>query len=138
MTYLDIVTSQLRIDEGTRSKPYKDQCGNLTIGVGRNLTANGLSEDEIEYLLKNDVGHAAVEAATLFEFTDEISDDRKAVLVNMMFNMGEATLSTFHGLIAAVAARDWNAAADHMIASKWASQVGPRAQRLADKMRGTT
>ena len=135
MSYLDIVTAQLRIDEGTRVKPYKDQFGNITIGVGRNLTAVGLSDDEIEVLLSNDVNHAAVAAATVFPSFPALSDQRKAVLVNMAFNIGQQGLSEFTQFIALVEAQDWNGAADDMIRTRWATEVGPRATRLAQHMR---
>ena len=135
MSYLDIVIAQLRIDEGTRVKPYKDQFGNITIGVGRNLTAVGLSDDEIEVLLANDVNHAAVAAATVFPSFPALSDQRKAVLVNMAFNIGQQGLSEFTQFIALVEAQDWNGAADDMIRTRWATEVGPRATRLAQHMR---
>ena len=41
--------------EGRRSHIYTDTVGKLTIGVGRNLTDRGLSDDEIDYLLANDI-----------------------------------------------------------------------------------
>jgi lysozyme len=46
---------QLRRDEGCVLKPYRDQVGKLTIGVGRNLDDVGISSDEAEYLLANDI-----------------------------------------------------------------------------------
>ena len=135
MSYLDIVTEQLKIDEGVRLMPYKDSVGKLTIGVGRNLTDDGISEDEMELLLKNDVNHAGVTAAFLFNFTDEISDARKAALCNLAFNLGEKTLSTFKTFIDFVLARNWPAAADDLIQTRYATEVGPRAQRICNTLR---
>ena len=37
----------LILHEGVRRKPYLDTVGELTIGVGRNLDAMGLEENEI-------------------------------------------------------------------------------------------
>lgn len=135
MSYLDIATAQLKIDEGVRLMPYKDQFGNLTIGCGRNLTADGISESEMEMMLASDVNHAAVAAATLFNFDATISDERKAALVNLSFNLGEEKLSKFTQFVGFVNARDWNGAADDLIQTKYATEVGPRAQRICDKLR---
>ena len=135
MSYLDIATAQLKIDEGVRLMPYKDQFGNLTIGCGRNLTADGISESEMEMMLASDVNHAAVAAATLFNFDATISDERKAALVNLSFNLGEEELSKFTQFVGFVNARDWNGAADDLIQTKYATEVGPRAQRICDKLR---
>lgn len=42
--------------EGMRLKPYEDVLTeDITIGVGRNLDSIGLSEDEVLYLLDNDI-----------------------------------------------------------------------------------
>jgi lysozyme len=41
--------------EGNRKFPYECTAGKLTIGVGRNLDDMGLTEDEVLYLLDNDI-----------------------------------------------------------------------------------
>ncbi len=135
MSYLDIATAQLRIDEGVRLKPYKDSVGKTTIGCGRNLTDDGISEAEMETMLANDVNHAAIVAASTFNFDDTISDERKAALVNLAFNLGEEKLATFTTFIGLVLARDWPGAADDLIQTRYATEVGPRAQRICDKLR---
>lgn len=43
-------------DEGTRASPYLDTAGAVTIGVGRNLTGNGISTSEL-YGIIPDVNH---------------------------------------------------------------------------------
>ena len=134
MTYLEICQQQLPIDEGKRSLPYKDTVGILTIGVGRNLE-KGLSDDEIALLLKNDIAEADKAARAVFPAFDSLSEPRKAVLVNMAFNLGQARLAGFRNTLAAIAAGNYDKAADGMLASKWAVQVGQRAQRLAKVMR---
>jgi len=134
MTYRAICEAQLPIDEGSRAHVYRDSLGIETIGIGRNLQ-NGLSDDEILYLFKNDLDKAEKGARAICPSFDTLSDARKAVLINMCFNMGQARVAGFIGMFGAIAAKDWNAAAQHMLASKWAVQVGARAQRLAKAMR---
>ena len=53
----------------------------------------------------------------------------------MMFNMGYPRLSKFKGMKRGVDARDWNAAADEMVDSRWYDQVTNRAERLVERMR---
>jgi lysozyme len=134
MSYRDIVRAQLRIDEGVRSKPYRDTVGKLTIGVGRNLDDVGLRPDEIDYLLKNDIAESVAAARALFQSFNRLSGSRKAVLVNMAFNLGQTKLAQFKRLRAAVAAKDFQKAAAEMLQSAWAKQVGARADRLAKLM----
>jgi lysozyme len=135
MSYIDILRPQLVIDEGRRSKIYIDTRGKWSVGIGRNLTDKGLSTAEIDFLFGNDVAEAEREARAVFITFDQLSDARKAVVVNMAFNMGQKTLEQFHGTIAAVNGGDFEEAARDMLASRWATEVGARAVRLADAMR---
>jgi lysozyme len=105
-----------------------------TIGVGRNLVSVGLSDDEIEILFANDLQTAHRAAARVCKPFPFISDERQEVLVNMAFNLGEASLSAFKNMLDAIAKADWQRAAAEMRNSKWARQVGSRAERLAKQM----
>lgn len=134
MTYRDIVRVQLKVDEGVRVKPYRDTVGKLTIGVGRNLDDVGVSAKELEFLLDNDIDAAERTARVLFTAFDDLSDARKAVLVNMAFNLGQARLSGFSKFRAAVERKDFDTASREMLNSGWATQVGSRATRLAAQM----
>lgn len=130
----DICRKQLRIDEDVRTKIYLDSLGIPTIGVGRNLRDKGLSAEEIAYLLDNDITDAEQDARALFPTFDKLSEVRKAVLVNMCFNLGRDRAAQFKKLRKAVLDEDWAQAAVEMLNSKWASQVGHRADRLAKQM----
>ncbi len=134
MDYISICEQQLPVDEGVRPMPYHDSLGLLSIGIGRNL-AKGLSQDEIALLFKNDLDAAARDAASLVPSFHILSEVRKAVICNMVFNMGKARVSAFVQMLGAIADEDFNKAADQMLASKWATQVGSRAIRLAKMMR---
>jgi lysozyme len=135
MSYLDIVRAQLKVDENIKSKPYRDTVGKWTIGVGRNLDDVGLRPKEIDLLLENDIEEAESTARTLFPTFDSLSDARKAVLVNMSFNLGLHRLAGFVRFREAVANGQFEAASRHMLDSGWASQVGNRAVRLAKQMK---
>lgn len=135
MTLNDLLVSQLIMQEGFRPHPYKDTVGKLTIGFGRNLDDVGVSKQEALIMLNNDISVAVRETKDLFSGFDELGRVRQAVLVNMCFNIGKSKLVGFKGLRAAVEAKDYERAADEMLDSLWARQVGRRADTLANLMR---
>ena len=69
-----------------------------------------------------------------FDWYKILDANRRSVLIDMAYNMGEDDLLHFHNTLLAVSRKDWQAAHDGMLASKWATQVGVRAQRLANIM----
>lgn len=129
------MADQLMHHEGVRFKPYLDTLGNLTIGVGRNLDDRGLSESEVRHMLSNDIQDSYAECYTAFDAFKGLSTARKMVIVDMHFNMGLPRLRTFERMWLAIHLGDWEAAADEMLDSRWARQVGQRAQTLATMMR---
>lgn len=134
MSYRDQLRPILSRDEGVCTKPYRDTVGKLTVGVGRNLDDVGLSQDEIGLMLENDINRAEASARRLVPSFDMLTDARKCVVVSMAFNMGEAALSGFKNTLASINSGRWAAAAMGMRQSKWACQVGQRAERLAKMM----
>ena len=124
--------------EGKRNKPYTDSVGKLTIGIGRNLDDKGLSDDEIFHLLNNDIADAIEDVRHCFSCYDQISEARKMVLVSMAFNLGRTRLAKFVRFIGAVHLGRWEEAAEEMLDSTWAKQVGDRAVTLATMMRDDT
>lgn len=125
------IVDQLKRDEGMRLKPYTDTVGKVTIGIGRNLTDNGISEYEAELLLQHDITNASQQLRENLPWTDGLDDVRRAVLTNMAFNMGIHSLMGFKNTLALIQAGDYAGAAQAMLNSKWATQVGPRAHRLS-------
>lgn len=132
----DTLAKMLIEHEGFRGKPYKDTVGKTTIGIGRNLEDKPITMDEARFLLKNDMKDAVADAEALFPVFSQIDVGRQAVLCDMAFNLGRNRLSRFFKFIHAVNSGDYNTAADEMLDSLWAKQVGRRAQTLANIMRG--
>jgi lysozyme len=130
---------QLLTDEGLRLKPYTDTVGKNTIGVGRNLDDVGITKLEAMYLLENDISRAIRDLVAALDWFPLLDPVRQCVLVNMAFNLGVGNskrgLLSFQNTLAAIASGDYAAAADGMLRSKWAKQVGHRAERLAKMMR---
>lgn len=125
----------LILSEGRRRYPYEDTVGKTSIGVGRNLDDVGLSDDEIDVLLNNDMQRALADAGTLPYFND-LDEVRQMVICDLVFNMGLARFRD--GFIRANAALldgDYDRAADELVDSKWYRQVGVRGRRNVQMMR---
>jgi len=135
VSFRDILKSQLIVDEGLRLLPYTDTVGKLTVGVGRNLTDRGITREEAMSLLDHDIADAETTARLIFPNFDTLSDNRKAALTNMAFNLGATKLGQFVKMRDAIAKEDFNAASREMLSSSWAVQVGNSAVRLATMMR---
>lgn len=128
------IYEQLRRDEGVRAKMYKDSLGIETIGVGHNLRAKGISQNAIDVILMDDIVDVIIDLFKALPWARRLSNARQGVLINMAFNLGVAGLLTFVNTLKAVEEGRWADAARGMLMSKWATQVGSRATRLARQM----
>ena len=137
---IEALREQLKIDEGVKYEIYKDHLGYPTFGIGHLITEDDpehgepdgteISEDRVNEVFESDVATFVSEAKILFPDLDELPDVAQQVIVNMAFNMGRPRLSKFKNFIAGVNDRDWVRAAEEMMDSRWATQVGDRAIRL--------
>ncbi|HYE19703.1 MAG TPA: glycoside hydrolase family protein [Tepidisphaeraceae bacterium] len=125
---------QLIRDEGCKLRVYKDSRGIETIGVGRNLRDKGISQHEADMLLDADILEYSAAVIANLPWSLRLDEARRAVLVNMAFNLGVRGLLGFRNMLAAVEAGQYDRAADEMMDSQWAGQVGERAARLARQM----
>lgn len=128
------MTRQLRLHEGERLKPYRCTAGKLTIGVGRNLDDRGITAEESAYLLANDIAREERELLKALPWVAQLDEVRQRVLLDMAFNMGLVGLLGFKNTLATIRAGDYAKAAAMMLDSKWATQVGQRAERLSRMM----
>lgn len=126
----------IEFEEGRKKFPYKCSKNKLTIGIGRNIEERGLSDDEIDYIYKNDERIAESEAKTLVDGFEWLADARKIALVSMVFQMGKGRVSRFKKMIAAMNDNNFALAANEMLDSKWARDDTPeRAERASEMMR---
>jgi len=128
---IDELKKQLKRHEGVRLKVYNDSLGIPTIGIGRNLKNNGISIKEAEILLDNDLKQLIPKIELLFPWYMSLSDSRKVVICNMVFNLGIFGFCKFQNMISCIESGDYYGAAREMLSSKWAKQVGDRAKELA-------
>ena len=119
--------------EGLNVFPYQCPTGHMTIGYGHNLE-NGISKEVAEFILRQDLQAAQQAVSRRFEWFKKLDAVRQFVLVDMCFNMGIANLYTFKKFLAALSRSDFHAAANEMLNSRWAGQVGRRARELAEMM----
>ena len=125
---------QLIDHEGLELKPYQCTADKLTIGVGRNIEDRGITEDEARYLLKNDIKIVEDELLEKKPVVAGLDSVRQRVLVDMGFNLGIPTLLKFQNMWAAIEEEDFETAAEEAMDSRWAKQVGRRAERLCQAM----
>lgn len=135
MSVLEKCKERLRKEEGLRLKPYRCSAGKLTIGYGRNIEDNGISIGEAEYLLENDVKSVIQQLNVKIPWINTLTENRQVVLVDMAFNLGIGGLLLFKNTLAMIQRGDYEAAAKAMLQSKWATQVGNRAEALSELMR---
>jgi len=122
---------QLVLHEGVRHKVYTCPAGKLTIGVGRNIEDLGLSDDEIYYLLKNDIRRCDEELTNAFRFYKDLDPVRKDAMINMAFNIGISRLRGFKMALKLMETKEYSEASMEFLDSLWASQVGQRALDIA-------
>lgn len=147
--------AQLIHHEGERLQHYRDSVGKVTIGVGRNLTdvgirphevqslgltnetaiAKGINRNQSRQMLMSDIGHVLSQLDAALNWWRGLDPVRQRVLIDMGFNMGITTLKGFKTTLKLIKQGKWQEAADAMLRSKWAKQVGQRAIRLAQMMR---
>jgi len=130
----DALRRQLIAHEGFERRPYRDTVGKLTIGVGRNLDDVGLSDSEVRLLLDNDILYRVTILTRVFPWFKAQDGIRQRVLIDLSF-MGLAKLLTFTRMLDAWALGDYDTAADELLDSRYARQVGSRAVTLAAMLR---
>ena len=99
-----------------------------------NVTKLALSDDEIDYLLQNDIKRCKQELIALSWFVD-LDEVRQDAIVNLCFNLGLTRLMGFKLAMAAMAEGNYEKAAYEFYDSRWAKQVGSRADDVCHMIR---
>jgi len=142
--------------EGMVLNVYKDTLGIDTIGIGRNLKDRGISKEELAYLdipnidavyqhgiteadarflAMNDIKIVEDELCGVHTCVEELDGVRQLILMDMAFNMGVPRLCKFKKMWNAIHEGNFEAASYEMLDSRWARQVGRRANKLSDAMK---
>lgn len=121
--------------EGLRLKAYRDSKGIWTIGFGTNLQELEIDAITAKIWLTQKLTQAAVEAQRLPWYLG-LSGPRQRAVVELIYNMGFPRYMGFVRHQAAMAAGQFEVAADELLASKWRRDVGERrATRIAAQVR---
>lgn len=137
------LVEELRRDEGVRYTPYRDTKDIPTVGVGHNLQASPLpdgwsyplSDDQVNTLLERDLENVYSDLSRALPWWSDLNDVRQRVICNLCFNLGINKLMGFRNTLVSMRQGAYTDAATGMLNSAWASQVGARAQRLAQMMK---
>ena len=131
------LTEMLRKHEGVRDKVYLCSAGYETIGVGRNISEDGLglSDDEIDYLLNNDIKRVREELTEEYYWFAGLDEARQDAMIDISFNLGQTRLRGVVKSLEAMAREDFDTAADEFMDSKWSEQVGDRAVEVTEIIR---
>jgi lysozyme len=125
----------LRRHEGVKNTLYKCTSDKWTIGVGRNLEDVGLSEEEIDMLLLNDIVRTKELMDDYIPWHRDLDEVRQEALINFVFNVGIGTTMKFKNAMAALEEHDYDTAATEMLDSNWAKQVGSRAEEVTQMIK---
>ena len=127
----------LRRHEGVRNFVYLCSEGYETIGVGRNIADSGLglSEDEVDFLLDNDIKRVREELNDEYYWFGALNDARQEAMIDISFNLGQTRLRGFKKALDAMSTEDFDRAADEFMDSKWSEQVGNRATEVTEMIR---
>ena len=130
------LTARVAQHEGLRLKPYRCSEGYITGGYGRNLEARGVSLEEAQLMLQNDLKQSCTVAQAIAgeRLWRGLSPMRQETVAEMCFQLGSGGLAGFKKMWAALRTRRWAEAAAEMRDSKWAKQTPARAEKLAAMM----
>ena len=121
--------------EGFREKMYLDSTGHHTIGFGHCLDYLPISAKAAEIILNDDLQWFVDNLPLHLPWFSALDEARQVVMLDMAFNLGMIGLMKFKDMLDYMADKKWDAAADAMLDSRWARQVGERAHDDARIMR---
>ena len=131
----------IRENEGVRYQVYKDSEGHLTAGIGHLLPddvlpeGHAVSPEMVEQWFEADLRGACSGAERLCDGAwDGMTDIRREVMIDAVFQLGAGGLAKFAKMMAAVKAGNWGIAAVEHLDSKGARQTPRRFMRRAKAM----
>ena len=142
---MDILTEQLKFEEGLRLTAYLCPTGHKTIGYGHNLEARPFFEgnripDQItkevaEVLLHHDIEDTSELLDKAWHGFLLLHGARSDAVINMAYQMGVDKFMGFKRMRDALIRCDWQTAYNEAMASAWARQTPGRAERVATQFR---
>ena len=122
---MKLLVDMIKEHEGLRLKPYHCTADKLSIGYGRNLDDRGITNEEADFMLRNDI-QLCYQELDCFSWFRDLDEIRQYSLVDLCYNLGLPKLLTFRKALAAMAEGDYEKAADEFLDSKWAKNDVPK------------
>lgn len=126
---------QITKHEGIELMPYRCTSDKLTIGVGRNLDDRGISHETAMQMLDEDIDICINELQQTVSYWDDLPEKVQEALCNLCFNMGISRLMAFKKTFGFLREGMYEKAADELLESRYANQVGQRAIDVANMIR---
>ncbi len=124
----EAIKKMIQRHEGFMPRVYMDTVQVATGGSGHAfLVGSPISHEVADLLFKDDYNRCLKDYEQLRPLIGELNPVRRAVIIDMLFNLGLPRLKEFKKTFAAIRAKDFEEAAKEMLDSKWARQVGYRA-----------
>ena len=123
----DNIKEMLIKNEGLVLQPYRCKNNFLSLGVGRNLDANGISEDEAMYLLENDIKRVTANLDKMWAVWRTFPEKAQLVCIDMTYQMGITGFMNFRQTRALMEMGCWLEASEEVLRSKYAIQTPNRA-----------
>lgn len=131
---MNTVPDYVEMNEGYRQRAYKDSVGVATIGIGFNLE-EGFTREECRLVLIHRLGLIQDKLSDTISGWSKLVPVQRMVLIDMCYNLGFAGLLKFVKMLNAIAVGNYEVAALELIDSRYADQVGSRADRNAYMLR---
>lgn len=109
--------------EAVRAFPYFDIYGNISIGIGHNLSANPLSAQQIDDFFNSDIDYHYEHLKESFPWFLDLNQSRQAILVYMAFNLGWKRFLGFKKMIKKLEENDFEGAAQEVLTSVYNTQL---------------
>ena len=133
---MESLEQRVKRHEGFRAHPYLCTQNALTVGWGRNLTANGITKDEAVFMLQNDLARCERDYFRLLKkVRKNCNEARREVLIEMIFQLGYMGVLGFKNMLGAIAANDFERASKEMLNSRWHNQTTERCLELSEVMK---
>jgi len=97
-----------------------------SIGVGRNLTDNGISEDEAMYLLENDIDRVIKNLDKHWAVWRSFPEKAQMVCIDLVFNLGINGFMNFRRTRALMEMGMWLEASEELLDSRYHVQLPNR------------
>lgn len=119
--------------EGVRYVPYADPArpSHMIVGIGHNLTGNNqavitnrrYSQTEVDAFYRVDLNNALLAARAGVTDFDQLDDQVKQVVINLIWTVGPSGFKSFVKFRKALSNKHYHTAARELVDSRWARQV---------------